>query len=222
MGSFSFPISSAAAIPEMFNDMPSTIKAYLKEGFVVLARVIDRHIETLVPLAAQAVQTPYKVDEDELALQLGIPSKDAGHLLSAVSLLTAVVSGGGDTPEQIVSAAVEANLIPQEARNAAAAFATALVPRRDTLKRTLDVSRLAARVLPSLTSFDVAVDVRLSFEKGKPKLAVPVAVAHLDTDAEGGEIWFQMQKTDVEKLVEDLGRTLKEMMEAQRWAQENH
>jgi hypothetical protein len=218
MGAFRIPVTASIAVHEAFADMPPSLKAYVKEGFVVLSRIPASHIPTLANLAVEAVQTPYKTDVEELAKRFELSEDEAGTLLSAISFLTVFVSGRKDKTEDVIAAAVDAKLISEGSRQAALAFGQAVAAQREALRQSLDRSKLATRVLPSLAEFETALDLRFGLAKGRIDLAVPVVIAHLDTDAEGTEMWFQMQKADVEKLVQDLQQLLKELSEVEKWA----
>jgi len=220
MGSFRFPVPSAIGITEAFGDLPQSLRAYMREGFATLAQLDSSRRNALVPIAIEAVNTPYRIDETEVAKQLDMSPEQAGPVISATSFLTALLSGRKDRPEEVIDAAVRAGLISSGSREAALAFCSAVAPQRDALKRALESSRLATRVLPSMSEFEIAVELRLSFKAGKLDLAVPVAVAHIDTDAAGEELWFQMQKADVEKLVDRLGRLKNQLTEAEKWAEQ--
>lgn len=213
MGSFSFPVSSSIALAESFSDMPQSMKAFLKTGFLVLSRITQDKFSALAAIALQAAQSRYRVEVEDAAKQLGINADDMGTLLPALSFLTAFVSNRTEKPEQLIAAAIEANVIPDSARQVVSNFSQVLAAQRETLRHEFERSRLANRVLPSMMAFEVAVDVRLH---PKQDLAVPVAVAHIDTDVAHTELWFQMQKADVEQLIDTLQKTSRQMSEAEK------
>lgn len=217
MGSFRFPVPSSIAISEAFKDIPPSLKAYMKDGFTVLSKLPADQLTMVSSIALDAVRTPFKVDIDDLAKHLAISKDEAGALLSAVSLLTVFVSGRKDKPEDLVEAAVQANLVPETSRQATLDFSRTLAVQRETLKQDIEKARIAGRVLPSLVDFEVAVDLRFGSSSGRQDLAVPVVVAHIDTDVAHHELWFQMQRADVEKLITDLQKTLKNVSEAEKW-----
>ena len=72
-------------------------------------------------------------------------------------------------------------------------------------------TRLANAVLPSLARFDVTVDLRIRFENGQAREFVPVALAHIDTDADNTEFWFQLTRADITILLEKLNTCAREM-----------
>ena len=60
---------------------------------------------------------------------------------------------------------------------------------------------LVNAVLPSFDGFESVLDVRIG--EGEQKgVAVPVAIAFLDTDARDEQLWFQLTKEDVQELIE--------------------
>ena len=222
MGSFRFPVPSSIALVESFGDMPQSMRTYLKTGFLVLSRVSEDKFPVLANIAVRAAQAPYRVEIDEAAKQLGINTDDMGSLLPAISFLTTFVSSRSEGPDQLVSAAVEANVIPEASRQVVLRFSQALAMQREGLRHDLQKARLANQVLPSMIDFEIVVDIRL--HPSKSELNVPVAIAHLDTDAAHTEVWFQMQKGDVERLIDTLQKIARQMAEAEKLylGQRNH
>jgi hypothetical protein len=219
MGAFRFPVSPSVAIAEFFADIPPAVKSYMRQGFVVLSRIAPNSLPRVVEIAAQSVQNPSTIEEDQVAKELGLQPDEARALLSAVSLLTAVSSVRKDKPDEIVGAAAAASLIPEDSRRAALAFCSELLPQKEALKQTFDTSRLATRLLPALALFETVVDIRLGFRDSSVELSVPVVLVHIDTDASDAEIWFQMQKADVEKIIQDLGKVLSQLSQAEKWSE---
>ena len=65
--------------------------------------------------------------------------------------------------------------------------------------------------MPSLYSFDVAVDLRVRIEDGKVRTTIPVAIVHLDTDSENQEIWVQLSTSDIDFIIKRLLRAQDDM-----------
>jgi acetylglutamate kinase len=120
----------------------------MKDGFTVLSKLPADQLTMVSSIALDAVRTPFKVDIDDLAKHLAISKDEAGALLSAVSLLTVFVSGRKDKPEDLVEAAVQANLVPETSRQATLDFSRTLAVQRETLKQDIEKARIAGRVLP--------------------------------------------------------------------------
>ena len=66
-------------------------------------------------------------------------------------------------------------------------------------------------VLPSLAEFEVTVDLRIRVENGEVQDFVPVALAHIDTDAYNNEFWFQLSRADIDILLQKLTNCAREM-----------
>lgn len=71
-------------------------------------------------------------------------------------------------------------------------------------------AQLAGAILPSLYLFNVETDIRVRVADGKVTTSVPVAVVHIDTDAEE-RIWLQLTKGEVEDIVKKLNKVLEDM-----------
>jgi hypothetical protein len=219
MGGFRLATPSSLGIGEAFADMPSSMKSYMKDGLDVLSRIPRTDIPKVAASAIEAVQSPYQANPEQLAKSLGLEVGEAGKLLSAASFLTVLVSGRSDSSEEVVRAAESAGLTDELSKEATIAFIRELAPRREALKSTIERSRIANQVLPSLTQFDTVVDLRLRLTNGNPSVTVPVVIVHLDTDAPHADTWFQMQKADVESLIKDLQGVLGQIAELETWLQ---
>ena len=131
--------------------------------------------------------------------------------------MASTLSNREDSADVVVDEFVKAGALETGDRTAVLRFASAVASRRGTFKQVMDRSRLASEVLPSLLEFESTVDIRLGFEKGRVAVFMPVALLHIDTDAQGQEVWLQLTRLQLEKIAEDLQETLKQMVEAENW-----
>jgi hypothetical protein len=69
---------------------------------------------------------------------------------------------------------------------------------------------LAMQTLPSLTSFDVSVDLRFKFDKDEIADRVAVALVHIGTDVTE-EMWLQLSRGDIDMILQSLTETLRRM-----------
>jgi hypothetical protein len=61
-----------------------------------------------------------------------------------------------------------------------------------------------------LDEISVAVDMRFRIIDAEVKLSVPIALLHIDTDA-NEELWVQLTRGDVEDTIEKLSKCLEDM-----------
>lgn len=217
MATFHFPLGTERPLAEMFADIPAHVKSYLKGGFDILAKVSEAHLGELVKTVSESFRSHYAISPVQLASQLNLSTEQASALLAATSLLAMALSSREEPVEEVVQAAIQAGLLENSHKDAALRFSSSITDRQ-ALKQALDRSRVSSEILPSLIDFETTVDMRLSFDKNEIKFAVPVALVHLDTDANNQEVWFQLNKKEVERMINDLQSTLRRMEEVEKWS----
>lgn len=206
-------LEGAFVAPPNFQNM----LAFLERGFRVLARLaVDRRIE-FIRSALDAFADSGQSDEpDKVAEKFDIPLSDARDAVFAASMMIATITNGPEPAQEFLAAGRAARAFDDSVSEALHPLAELVEAERDKVKDGLKRANLAGQVLPSLTLFDVAVDLRLKFDDGKVVGAVPVLVAYLDTDAEGQRVWVQLTQVDAERLIEQLQRGLTSLKAAQR------
>ncbi len=218
MGTFHVQIPSRGTVQEVFADMPTGLKDYVRDGFAVLSKLPQQKFDEIRRATLDAVEAGGSVVEGGLSARLDIDKADVRSLLAATSLFATFLLGRDEKLPQLVAAAVEAKLIRPEDSPAALLFYEAIERDRPTLKETIQRSRYSSSVLPSLLEFETTIDIRLGFEKGRVDFVTPIALVHLDTDSEGQEVWLQLTKKQVERVVNELQDALRKMEEAEKWA----
>jgi hypothetical protein len=205
-------------LEEAFAEMPEGVKSFLREGFAVFSRLPEKSFTDVLAVVLDSIQSGSGVGENELASRLGLGREDARVLLASMTLLSTIIATREETAEQLVRLAANSKLIESNYVDSAITFFRAVVADRSSVKRSMERSSVASEVLPSLLDFETTVDLRLEFERGRVNESLPIALVHLDTDAQGGEVWLQLNKMQVEKIIKDLQETLRKMEEAERWA----
>ena len=100
-----------------------------------------------------------------MALELGVSRREAAGLITALSYTVGMLTQETEATAEDFVAAASSRLISAPAiADIVRTIATQVVTERAELVRSIDHQRLAASVLPSLTAFDLAVDVRFKFE----------------------------------------------------------
>lgn len=216
MGTFRIPITSSIPLIEVFGEMPVGFKTFVREGFSLLARVPQEAFPRLRDLALAFAESPLQIDEQGIASQLHLPASDIPRIITAASFLVALVGVRTEEPAQVLDALIQAGVLTEDWRPGTLRFYSYLLPEQARVQQSRKLSSLASQGLPSLTSFDTTIDVRLGFREKAVADSVPVIIVHIDTDSEP-EIWFQMQRKDLEKLVDKLNETLSRVKEAAEW-----
>ena len=199
--------------------IPSSFASYIRRGFSVLAGIPPVRYPLLIEQVVDSIDSPMLRGEEKLASQFGVKEEDASPLLAAVSLVCVSMSATDETPESFVTVASEVKIV-DEAHKASLLELTGLVARsRGRLKEDLQKSRTALRILPALTDFETAVDVRPIFKRDEIASTVPVTLVHIDTDTTHHEIWFQMSKTQLKFVIENLQDSLRRIELLERWAE---
>jgi hypothetical protein len=218
MGSFQLHFPSRGTAQEVFADMPGEIRRYIRDGFGVLSKLPEQKFEEIRRVTLDAVEAGGSVGEADLAARLDISRTDARSLLAATSLFATFILSRDEKLVQLVASAVEAKLIGPDDAPVALVFYEAVERDRAKLKEAVERSRFSSSVLPSLLEFEATVDLRLGFDKGRLDFATPIALVHLDTDAQGQEVWLQLTKRQVERVAKELQDVLRKMEEAEKWA----
>ncbi len=218
MSSFNLEVSNPRrSLDEVLRDIPARARPEIRQGFSVLAKVPSDRYHLVLSKVTDSVLGRSRIRTDEVATALGIPFEESGPLLSAASLAV-VTLGVQNTPAgSFVEAASASGLLSESDRTGILSFLELIVAQRAGIGQILTESRLGNVVLPVLTDFDVTVDVRLGFDEGRISAAIPVAIVHLDTDSHSQEVWFQVNRRQLERIIADLNSALKEMQAAERW-----
>jgi len=218
MSSFHIPINSLGSSQELFAGMPQSIKAYISEGFQVLSKIPRDKWDEIRRVTLESVETGSGVGDKDLSSRLDISINEARSVITAASLFATLLLRRDEKAAPIVAAAVEAKVVRAEDSAAVIAFYEIIDRDRAIFKDAIEGSEVSNEVLPSLLEFESTVDLRLRFEKGRLSFAAPIALIHLDTDAQGQEVWLQLRKKQVERIVRDLQEVLHRMDEVEKWA----
>ncbi len=216
MGSFNINIPrSERALADMVGRFPRAFREQAEKGFVVLATVNSQHYAEIlkaVVITLESKRAPLENLEKYLKL-----SKNDLSMLFAAAMLTVPFLGEGGNAEEFVGSAVKSGLIRAELVPQIQPFIDTVVAERAQIGRAIRRAALPGEVLPFLSNVEVAVDLRIGFEQEAVADAVPVAVIHIDTDANGKEIWFQASKQQMELFKKDIEEAIKRMDIAEAW-----
>jgi hypothetical protein len=215
-----FPVIPGRPFAESLAGIPPSFAAFLRHGFTVLSTVGPQHYSLLVEQAVEAIDCPTLRGEEKIATEIGVKEDDLTPLVAAVTMVCVTLSSGEETPESLVNAAIGAKIVSDAQKDVLLEFAKIVAQARSRMKEAMLRSNIASRVLPALTEFSTAVDVRLSFKREEIVNSVPVVVAHVDTDTAEQELWFQMSKSQLKFLIENLQDTLRRLELAEAWSEQ--
>lgn len=214
MGAFHLRMRRDQSAVEMLSDLPERAKAFLKDGFQVLTSVYDKNSSLLAKVAIESVRSQQLMEEPVLA-ETGLAPEQSRQLLGTLNFVALLLSSTAEPAENIADALVKSALLGPQQQSTAVNLIRLLRQSTPSLKQIVAQTSLASEVLPSLTTLEFAVDIRLRFED-EGLLAVPVLVAHIDTDSSHGESWFQMTKGQAERLIGDFKNVLAQMEQAEK------
>lgn len=217
MGSFNFAIPRPdRSLADSLAAVPRSFKQLARRGFVILAGVGQQHYAELlraVVITLESRQPPF----DDLEKSLSLTKEDLNALMAATMITVPLLTSGG-TIEEFFSGCVKAEMIAPELIPNITPFLEVVVSERTQFSRTLRRTSMPSQVLPFLTEFEVAIDVRISFEDQTVDDSVPVAIVHVDTDQMGEKLWFQASKTQMQRLKADIDVAIRRMEAAEAWA----
>lgn len=216
MGGYKLQLPSRGTMEEAISDMPARIKTYVRTGLTVLSGVPENNLSILFDLVLETIQSGKVMTDFEVLTRLGISQADAPVLFGALSLLASVASTREESADQCVKITVDTKLVDASQASLALKFFSAVMQKRQLIRRALQVSSLSGAVLPSLVDFDIVVDVRFGFEKGRMTETAAVILMHINTDARGQEVWLQVTKVQLEGMIKELEETLRNVEQAEK------
>jgi len=214
----SLPISGS------FEMLPSAFKVFLKEAFSRIAKIVAAgKLSELTSLAGSGDATgalPSQSASKEAAARLGIDVDEIPAVVAAATFCVGIlVARDGTNADQLVNAGIEAGLIASSDRAGVHQFAESVVANRSSIADLTKRHRLVHALLPSLTAFTCLVELRPSFTEDASaiKFCVPVVLGHLINDSTD-DVWIQMSKTQVERLILDMQDVLKKIEVLEKWS----
>ena len=204
----------------LFADLPPAFQARIKNGFSVLAEMSSDHLVDLVEVAKKSIgvrQPPF----EKYASTFNLPLEDVVALISAAVLAASLLSTRTISAEEFALAAVEEQVAEEVQKDAIFKFAQIVLNQAEPFIDTLERSRIASQILPSFASLDATIDVRLRFEEGQVRAAVPVVVLSLSTDKDDEEIVFQTTREGIDQIIEQLQDIQSQLQTTEEWARQH-
>ena len=194
---------------------PKEALPYLKHGFVAASELSEdiRHL-VLAEMIENFKRGTRRLDSSALCAVTKLPQRESEQIASIYSLAIGLLSDTEATPNDFVEAAKGIVFFPEQ-EVVAKSIATSICASRDEIKRTVARTQLAGEVLPSLYTFDVAIDLRIRVIDGKIATSAPVAIVHIDTDADDHDVWLQLGRGDIESIIRTLKKALEDLQVAE-------
>lgn len=209
-------------VTRRLDSLPEAGRKFFRAAFGVASNVDQRRrAQILDQLISDFEQGRRDLNRADLKARTGLDENDAGSVISLFTLAIGLISETGASADDFIEAAKGIILDPPY-EAVGMEVASLICAKRDQIKRTLAKAQLGHSVLPSLTGFQIAIDVRMRLENGAIVTKVPVAILHIDTDAVSQELWVQLSQADIEELLtklrtaeSDLAAVLKTLSEDQ-------
>src|SRR6202049_4053559 len=111
MGSFHIPLTDEIALEQLFADMNSTAKDFVRSGFYTVAQALDSARSALLRAAIETVGLNSEKSQSQLASTLGIDPQDATGAVAAMSMLAAITSSRSEPTERLLQVMIDAQLV---------------------------------------------------------------------------------------------------------------
>jgi hypothetical protein len=222
-------LNPTAPLKDVLSDLPSGFKAFLKNGFSILAGLSTKEKITDVVYVVLEEESPGRITRSvakDISERLGIPTDDVSPLFTTATFcITIFIQQKTLTADEFIVAAGEIGIINEKDRVALHPFIDFVAESRSVASDVTDKNQLVARLLPALTRFSTIIDIRPSFgddevEKGV-KFSVPVVLARIETDSTENELCFQMSKRQLQRLIGDLQQAFRRVEIAEKWSAGN-
>ena len=210
MPQYSIKVPPGRGLSSTLTGMPPPLKEIVKRGFSSISQMTPEALDKLRPLAKEALQGPESALSGEFP-SLGIDAESVRFAVAAAGFLTTLVAGGSSVKEILdtLPTVLEEPLAPQ-----VVSLINTFGTETQELRSLYQKFRLSHATLPSFRKLEVSVDVRVDFQEDGTSIALPVAIAYLDTDATHQELWFQMSESQVSSLIEQLEKVRENLKRA--------
>ena len=188
----------------MILEIPPDFATAIKSGFAV-ARILPKtdRMQAVDMIVHQITVSGGSVDADLVSTSMPLPRRDVLKLISAVTAVVGLLTEIMASADEFVSAA-KGKIFDDDDAEVAQEIAEYVVSQRTELQHSMSRENLANAVLPSLTRFDIAIDLRFKFKENEIEDKVPVAIVNIGTDAKSQSLWLQLSRNDVQRVIEKL------------------
>jgi hypothetical protein len=197
---------------------PSNALPYFSRTFATAGQLSEQDRKKVVEALLDAMQRgKHQFNGDALRSLTDLSSQEAEEIATVYSVAIGLLSDTTATPDDFVAEG-RGKLFTSEHDATALSIAQAICNNREQISKAIQRARLGGAVLPSLRKFEVATDFRVQVVKNELKMGVPLVVVHIDTDADGQEVWLQLSRLDVDDIIKKLTNCLDDMAVADKLA----
>lgn len=221
-------IDPTLPVREAFNNLPAGFKSFLKRGFSTVAFLSKKGLTveliTMILEEDTGGTALSPTASKEIAERLWLKPGDVPQVTATVTFcLSMFAQQEGLSPAEFVSAGLEDGFLVQSDQEQIKQFLQVVADSRSSAAEMTERKRLASRMLPMLSRFSMMIDIRPAFsdDDSTVKLSVPVVIAQISNDTNDDDLWFQMSKRQVERLIVDFKEVLRKIEVAERWSAGN-
>jgi hypothetical protein len=192
-----------------------------REGFSVLAEMSPEHREEFFLLVSDTMASgASNINLEPFVSRTSLRGEQLSNAATAISGIINLTPDGEFGTAEVLDAA-RGKLFDASAEAVVAPFVERVLGETRDWRARLAQRQLAVQTLPAFLALELSVDLRFKFKDDKIEDAAPVLVVHLDTDADGGEVWFQATRGDVRLMIERLIKAAHELELAEQFYTQN-
>jgi hypothetical protein len=202
--------------------LPAKTQQPLKEGLSLVSRLDSVQMKALVDVTITLIDEPHAIEKMKFPEILGLSENDS---LDLVVLGTALSVSGSmrETTSEMADILQKRFSLSKPETSAVSKLIEAFRAQQGEVDHARERRQLGDLVLPSFENIWWTVDMRLKLSGGELSTFVPVAIAHLKTDApNSGRFWFQLSRSQLKRLVDELQQALRDMEEAEKWVKQHN
>ena len=208
----SLTISTTGKLDDALRRMPKGIQDHFSQGLVLISSLpTSKMIDVINDILADIEAGGGAVEPKDISEKFDFSEEDSSSIGFSLAILTTIVTEQKETIDEISSSLLEYNILPKENIEFLNTVISEIEKNKNSLKNSLDNQELGVRVLPSLTGIDIVVEMRFDFEKTDIKRSIPIAIAYIATDSARHQLWVQLTKADIAKLIRQLTEISEQM-----------
>lgn len=207
---FSLNAMAQTTLASEIAGVSTVTRGRMRKGIAVATKLSSEKSEQVLASFIEVIRKgSTSINLRPLGTSANLSQEETTDLFIAFFGLLEILSKVNASIDEFVAASRD-QLFDSKDEAGARILAKAISESGQELRTIVDRGAIAAETLPSLTSFDVSVDLRMAFENDKIREGVPVAIVHIGTDAQP-ELWIQLSRGDLEFLLEKLHEVAKQM-----------
>lgn len=208
------PDADRERLLERLDRLPEDLQPRLRMGFRKLSALDANKRTQLANEVLLRMGEGYSPHLGEIAIAMGVDRTEVGDAIVAATLLFGLLFDLNMATKEFLDI-TESKLFSESDRVVVSELVGFANQNKTVLKNSVTEGAIARSVLPSFSRFEVELDVRIKFDGDKFERSVPVAVAFIDTDSENQRLWFQLQRSDMRRIISRLQEVERQMDLAQ-------